>query len=266
MPVGGLAAGNEYLLTVIDRQQLTSTFNMPTSPQRVEISLIYNHQLNIAYGDVYTLDFAGYMTTYSVTHAHLQSGNYDMLGFNLKPAFQLLAASTSGSITESVLSFEVQSKYYDPCLDITSVISPTGNPYYNGIYYSHFATIAVPNANTRTMCGMNTQTQNWAPAKLTITDYGALSTATNYFFRFPLIRLPSGSNVPLTYKVKLLYYPNGSPYPTIISFFNYEAKDLCTGATTDTTRSSYLSLTSSVVQTTMTMTFGFSSWSWGSTA
>jgi len=78
---------------------------MPTTPQRVEISLIYNSQQNIAYGDVYTLDFAGYMTTYSVDHSHLQSGLYDMLGFNLKPAFALLAASTSSPVTESVLSF-----------------------------------------------------------------------------------------------------------------------------------------------------------------
>jgi hypothetical protein len=34
-PVGGLSSGNEYLLTIIDKQQLTSAFNMPITPQRV---------------------------------------------------------------------------------------------------------------------------------------------------------------------------------------------------------------------------------------
>ena len=161
------------------------------------------------------------MTTYSVDHSHLMSGYYDMLGFNFRPSFALSASSTSSPITESVLSFEIESKYYDECLAISGVFSPSNSPYYNGIYYSHYSNIAVPNANTRTMCGKNTQNQNWAPAKLTVTDYGALSTSTTYYFRFPLITLPSGTNVPLTYKAKLLYYANGVPYPTIISYFNY---------------------------------------------
>ena len=50
-----------------------------------------------------------------------------------------------------------------------------------------------------------------------MTDYGALSSSNSYYIRFPLITLPSGTNVPLTYKVKLLSYANGVPYPTIIS-------------------------------------------------
>jgi len=144
------------------------------------------------------------------------------------------------------------------------VFSPTGSPYYNGIYYSHYASIAVPNANTRTMCGKNSQSQNWAPAKLTITDYGALSTSSSYYFRFPLITLPSGTRVPLTYKVKLLYYANGSPYPTIISFYNYEAKDTCSPSTSDTNQYAYLSLSSNVVQTTMSVSFRYNFTAYGS--
>ena len=106
-PIGGLAWNKEYLLTIIDRQQMSSTFNMPTSPARIDISLIYNSYLNLAYGDVYTLDFAGYMTSYAVSHSHLMSGIYDMLGFTFRPSFALAAASTSAPVTESVLSFEV---------------------------------------------------------------------------------------------------------------------------------------------------------------
>lgn len=190
---------------------------MPPSPQRVEISLIYNNILNLAYGDVYTLDFAAYMTYYSVDHAHLMSSYYDMLGFNFRPSFALSAATISSPITESVLSFQIESKYYNECLNIDGVFSPSGMPFYSGIYYSHWASIAVPNANTRIMCGKNTQEQNWAPAILSITDYGALSTSSDYYFRFPLITLPSGTNVPLTYRVQLLKYENEIPYPTIIS-------------------------------------------------
>jgi len=94
-------------------------------------------------------------------------------------------------------------------------------PFYSGVYYSHWASIAVASANTRIKCGANTQAQNYAPAILSITDYGTLSTASTYYFRFPLIALPSGTAVPLTYKVKLLSYANGQPYPTIISQYNY---------------------------------------------
>ena len=72
---------------------------MPTSPQRIEVSLIYNSILNVAYGDVFTLDFSGHMTSYSVSHSHLMSGYYDMLGFTFRPAFGLSAASLTSPIT-----------------------------------------------------------------------------------------------------------------------------------------------------------------------
>jgi hypothetical protein len=35
VPIGGLIYNQEYLLTIIDRQQLTSQFAMSTTPQRI---------------------------------------------------------------------------------------------------------------------------------------------------------------------------------------------------------------------------------------
>lgn len=129
---------------------------MPTSPTRIDISLLYYSSANLAYGDVYTLDFVAHMTSYAVSHSHLMSGYYDMLGFTFRPSFALPAASTSSPITESVLSFEVESKYYDTCLGIAGVFSPDNMPFYSGVYYSHYAGTPVADANTRIKCGMNT--------------------------------------------------------------------------------------------------------------
>lgn len=219
--------------------------------------MIYNNILNLAYGDVFTLDFSGYMTSYSTDHSHLISGYYDMLGFTLRPSFALAAASTSAPVTESVLSFEIESKYYDECLNIAEVFSPSNMPFYSGVYYSHYASFAVDNANTRIMCGKNTQAQNYAPAILSITDYGALSTSISYYFRFPLITLPVGTNVPLTYRVRLLSYPNGVPYPTVISEFTHEAKHRCTGTIYNYNKWAELVLGSNVVQNTMSVSFRY---------
>jgi hypothetical protein len=161
------------------------------------------------------------MTTYSIDHAHLISGQYDMLGFRFNPLFTLPAASTTSPVTESILSFEIESNYYDTCLGIQNVFAADAMSFYNGVYYSHFSSPAVGNANTRILCGQNTQGQNWAPIKLTTTDYGAVTAGTNYYFRFPLITFPSGTAVPLTYKVKLLSYSNNNAYPTIMNQFRY---------------------------------------------
>jgi len=61
--------------------------------------LIYNSIVNLQYGDVYTLDFPGVMTSYTVDHAHYMSGEYDMLGFRFTPAFSVSAASTTSPVT-----------------------------------------------------------------------------------------------------------------------------------------------------------------------
>ena len=233
---------------------------------RLEISLIYNSILNIAYGDVFTLDFSSHMTNYAVSHSHLMSGYYDMLGFTFRPAFNLPAASTSSPVTESVLSFEVETKYYDDCLGIASIFSPDNMPFYSGVEYSHWAQTAVANANTRIKCGRNSQAQNWAPAILSITDYGALSSSSSYYFRFPLITLPSGTNVPLTYRVRLLEYVNNRPYPTVVSEYRYEAKERSTGATSNSNQWAYLILANEQVQKTMSLSFRYSSATYGNGA
>lgn len=98
IPVGGLTTV-EYLLTIFERKQLISSFSMPTTPKRIEISLIYLSSANLFYGDVYTLDFTALMQTFSVTHTTLINGNYDMLGLNFKPAFTLSASSTTAPVT-----------------------------------------------------------------------------------------------------------------------------------------------------------------------
>lgn len=136
-------------------------------------------------------------------------------------------------------------------------------PFYSGVYYSHYASLPVANANTRILCGKNTQAQNWAPAILSVTDYGALSTGTTYYFRFPLIVFPAGTNVPLTYKVRLLHYSNDVPYPTVISQFKYQAKNKCTGAAYNYNYWADLLLTTNVVQNTMSMSFRYRSVNFG---
>ena len=47
------------------------------------------------------------MSSYSVSHAHLMRGEYDMLGFTFVSPFELTTAVTAGTLTESVLSFEI---------------------------------------------------------------------------------------------------------------------------------------------------------------
>lgn len=61
--------------------------------------MIYKNYLNILFGDVFILIFSGQMSSYSVSHAHLMRGEYDMLGFTFTSPFGLPAAVTSGFIT-----------------------------------------------------------------------------------------------------------------------------------------------------------------------
>lgn len=224
VPVGGLSASKEYLLTISDRKRLTSTFNMPSTPQRVELSLIYNSILNLQYGDVYTLDFSGFMNAYNVDHSTLMSDNYDMLGISLTPYITLPASTTSAPVTESVVRLEIESTYYDSCLGLSTLFASDGMTFYNGIYYSHYASPAVLNSNTRILCGQFVQAQNYAPIILSITDYGQMLANNAYYFRFPLTLLPSGTKVPLTYQIKLVYYTSNNHYPIVYNTFKYENK------------------------------------------
>lgn len=134
-------------------------------------------------------------------------------------------------------------------------------PFYSGVYFSHYSSPAVANANTRILCGQNTQAQNWAPIKLTVTDYGAVNPGTNYYFRFPLIILPNTgvNNVPLTYKMKLLQYSNGNAYPIILSQFNYENLVSAVNSYNFNNEWAYLSYSNNVVQQTMSLSFNYNS-------
>ena len=147
-----------------------------------------------------------------------------MFGFTFVSPFALSASTTSGSIAESILSFEIESTYHDSCLGIASTFATDGMTFYSGVYYSHFSTpdsTAAENANIRILCGPSTPSQllNWAPIKLTVTDYVAITAGSSHYFRFPLIKLPTGNTMPLTYTVKLLQYKNNEGNPTIISQF-----------------------------------------------
>ena len=106
VPIGGLDTG-EYTLSIMEQNQKTTSFNMPTSPTRLELSWIYNSQLGLQYGDTYILSFSGLLKTLSVSHLTLRRSTYNMIGFTFTPRFTLPAASTTTPFTESVLEIEL---------------------------------------------------------------------------------------------------------------------------------------------------------------
>ena len=135
--------------------------------------------------------------------------------------------------------------------------------FYSGVYYSHFSTpvsASALNANTRILCSPSTPTQafNWAPVKLTVTDYISITAASSHYFRFPLIKLPSDTNVPLTYKVKLVSYSSGDSRPTIISSFVYENL-VRTNSASSTNTHAYFITTSNIVQNNVAVSFNYHS-------
>jgi hypothetical protein len=131
--------------------------------------------------------------------------------------------------------------------------------FYSGVYFTHFSNPAHTNANTRILCGQSTLAQNWAPIKLTTTDYTALAAASSYYFRFPLITMPSGNNSPLTYKVKLLQYANGNHYPTIMSQFSYENVEQTSSTVNIYNEVAYLTGSDDAVQKSTTLSFNYHS-------
>ena len=100
-----------------------------------------------------------------------------------------------------------------------SIYSNDGMDFESGVYFSHYSSPSVANANTRLHCGQ--YSESYTPIKLTVTDYGQMSANSNYYFRFPLIKNPSGTNNPLTYKVRLLHYGNSEYYPIVMNEYNY---------------------------------------------
>jgi hypothetical protein len=102
-PIGNLLVDTEYTLTILERNQTTSSFKLPYSPKRIDVSQIYTSQLNLMYGDVYELDFEGRMNSISWTHASLAVSQRNMIGINFNPQYTLSAASLASPITETML-------------------------------------------------------------------------------------------------------------------------------------------------------------------
>ena len=98
-PIGNLDAGNQYTVTIIEKNQKTSSFSMPTAPKRMEVSLIYSSELNLQHGDVYQMDFEGKMNSFSVSHKVLVNSWDNMIGVTFNPKFTLSAASLTTPIT-----------------------------------------------------------------------------------------------------------------------------------------------------------------------
>ena len=231
---------------------------MPVTPTFHEISFIYNSNAALKFGDTYQLDFAGLMQSLSVSHSTWKKDTYDMLGFTFNPRFTLPASSLTSPVTESVLEIELESRYYSSCLGVDSVFSGDGVDMESGIYYSHYSDPAVTNANTRVLCGQ--YDESYSNVKLRVTDYGQFSAGTTYYFRFPLIKTPSGDNSPLTYHVRLLKYDNSEHHPVIIGEYSHLNLGQTSNGNSYQTQQTRLSWSSGVVQNTMSLTTYYTSY------
>lgn len=89
----------------------------------------------------------------------------------------------------------------------------------NGVYFTHYSSPAIGNANTRIFCGQ--YASSYTMPKLRVTDYGQFTAGTSYYFRFPMITNPGTYNIPFIYKVRLLSYANNNYYPTVIGTYEY---------------------------------------------
>lgn len=98
-PIGGLTMGQEYTITILERNQTTTTFTLPTSPVRYEISFIYNSNLALKFGDTYIANFVGLMSSFSVNHLILKQATSNFIGFTFTPQFTLAASSLTAPIT-----------------------------------------------------------------------------------------------------------------------------------------------------------------------
>lgn len=240
--------------------QTTSTFTLPTSPARYEVSFIYNSQLALKFGDTYILNYAGYMTSYSVNHLILKIGAPNFIGFSFTTQFALPAASLTVPITESVLEIEFENKYFDNCLGIDTLYSNDGMTFQSGAYFTHYSSPSATNANTRLLCGQ--YTSSYTTTKLRVTDYDPFLAASPYYFRFPMISNPGTVNTPFIYKVRLLSYANSNYYATTVGYFEYHGFESTVTGNTYQTQQVRTSLTNAVVQTaTLALSFYYVTYS-----
>ena len=89
----------EYTLTILEKNQTNTVFSMPTTPTRYEISLIYNSNLGLQFGDTYILSYSAILKTFSVNHLSLRASTFNMIGFSFMPRFTLGAASLTSPVT-----------------------------------------------------------------------------------------------------------------------------------------------------------------------
>ena len=122
----------------------------------------------------------------------------------------------------------------------------------SGIYYSHYSSPAVNDANTRVLCGQ--YSESYSNVKLRVTDYGQFTAGTEYFFRFPLIKNPAAENAPLTYHVKLLSYPNSKHHPITIGTYSHLNLGQTVYGNNYQTQHTRLSWSNYYVQNTMSLT------------
>lgn len=103
-PSGGLIAGTEYAISIMEFNQLTSSFYMPTAPMRQELLLEYNSIVGLQYTDVFKVDYKLLFSSFAVGYSNLMasSASYtnvrSTIQFTFTPAITMSASAVSGSI------------------------------------------------------------------------------------------------------------------------------------------------------------------------
>ena len=89
----------EYTVTILENNQTTTEFDMPETPDRYEVTFVYNSLLGMQFGDAYLFSFSGLLNSFSVSHLSLRGSSYNMIGFSFTPKFTLDAASLVSPVT-----------------------------------------------------------------------------------------------------------------------------------------------------------------------
>ena len=127
----------------------------------------------------------------------------------------------------------------------------------SGTYFSHYSEPAVTNANTRVMCGQ--YGSSYSNVKVRVTDYGAFTANTPYYFRFPLLKNPSGASTPLTYRVRLLSYLNSKHHPIVYGEYQYyNLQQTVSGSTSS--QAATMSSSGNTVQSSVSISLSYSSY------